>query len=136
MGFKLNGWLIGLLIVAFIVIIASVVVLIETGHDATGFVTLIGILLTTVAGFIGTLQALTKQAADISTVKTNTNGTLSALKKQLDDNTAKLQAAVAQLDPGTATAVLSATASEPVPSNVSNEDAAPVVDGAQTTKEL
>lgn len=128
---KLNGWLIALIILAFIVLVASIVVLILTGHDATGFVTLIGILLTTVAGFVGTLNALTKQSAEISTVKSNTNGTLSKLQGQLDDNAAKLSAALAHLTPEAAQNVLATTADAPVIVTPTTGDS-----GAQTTTAL
>lgn len=113
---KITTGLITVLVVAFLVLVIIIGLLIYTGHDAGAFVAQIGVLLTAVAGFVTLLisqnkqgEKIDQQSADLGIVKTNTNGTLTAYKTQLDSTMAKLNQALARLDPEHAQDVLSST---------------------------
>jgi hypothetical protein len=100
-------------IASTIVVLAGlIVVIIVTGHDPSAYLVSITTLIPLVAALFG-LDRLTKSTDQI---KTNTNGTLSAMRAELATATAKLNAALALLPPAQAAVVATTepTGSTPV----------------------
>lgn len=79
-------------------IVTALVIVIETGKDVSGFVANAGILLTSVAGFIVLMRNQRSQSTEISTVKRNTNGTLTALMAEIARKEAIIESKQLKLD--------------------------------------
>lgn len=109
---KVTPWILALLIFGFLVVIGLVALVMLTGHDALSFVYDIGSLLTAIAAFTALFNNQRKQSEDIRTVKSNTNGTLSALLAKVESLTQKLNIALAKLPPEDATEVIEHTVSK------------------------
>jgi len=128
---KITTGLIAILVTAFLVVIAMLLVLVLTGHDPMAFVIVIGTLLPSVAGFVALLNNQQKQGATIDTIKTQTNGTLSALTQRYDSAIAKLNSALGKLEPHDAQAVIDSTISKDQLSKLVDEASTlPVTDPA------
>lgn len=125
---KITTGLVTVFAIAFLGMVAGFTVIIITGHDGALYVTNLGILLTAVAGFVVTLRGQQKTQEDVETVKSNTNGTLSAVMAKLDSTQAKLTQALAVLPPDHAEDVLSTTITKPEAAAAVTEALPPKVD--------
>jgi hypothetical protein len=97
-------------------VLGGLVAVILTGHDATQYSTMTGLLLTTIAGFIAVIRAQTRQgeriehqSTEIAKVKKQTNGTLSALLEENASLRAKVQASLVKLPAKQAQEILDTT---------------------------
>jgi hypothetical protein len=96
---KFTTGLITVLVLGFLVLTGLVTIVVLTGHDAVLYVGTIGTLLTSLAGFVFILRGQKTTQDDVNTIKTNTNGTLSAAMQKIDETQAKLDRALALIPP-------------------------------------
>jgi uncharacterized SAM-binding protein YcdF (DUF218 family) len=113
---KITTGLIAIVIMAFIILCLVIGALMWLGKDAASYVALVGSLLGSAISAIVLLYGMHQQntviaaqGSDITTVKTNTNGTLSALRAENAAQAAQLQVALAKLAPSDAQTVLDST---------------------------
>jgi uncharacterized membrane protein len=97
-------------------VIGGLLAVILTGHDPYNYATLVGLLLTTIAGFVAVVRSQARQSeriehqsGEIAKVKKQTNGTLSALLEENASLRAKVQASLVKLPAKQAQEVLDTT---------------------------
>lgn len=109
---KITTGLIITLVVGFLGLVAGLVIIIVTGHDAALYGTNIGILVTAVTGFAFLFRNQAQQGDAINVIGKNTNGTLTALRAENAAKDAQLKSALALLPPDHAQSVLDQTISK------------------------
>jgi hypothetical protein len=124
---KLTTGLAAVVVIGFLGLVGAITWIALTGHDVGMFVANIGTLLTALAGFIVLIRSQQKQGATIDTIKTQTNGTLSALTSSNESLVNKLNDALGRLEPHEAQAVIENTISkDQVPTVIPDSSIVPV----------